>query len=101
MLKHIVSWKVKDEVNGKRKPEILQLFKQNLEALKTQIPVLLSLEVGINSPQAPANNWDIILIAEFNSFANLDVYQKHPDHLKVVEFVKTVAEARACIDFEF
>ena len=34
------------------------------------------------------------------SVDDLKVYQLHPEHLKVVDFVKTVSTERAAVDFE-
>lgn len=100
MIKHIVMWTIK-ETNGRSKRDNIELLKKQLLALKDYIPQVKSLEVGTNSLQAPQDNFDIVLVTEFGSFADLDIYQKHPEHLKVVELVKEIRVARACVDYEF
>ena len=49
MIKHVVMWKIRDELDGKPKSELCRDIKQQLEALPGKIPVIRSLEVGINA----------------------------------------------------
>jgi hypothetical protein len=100
MIKHIVCWKIKENAEGMNQHEILVQMKQKLTALKNLVPVVKTLEVGINDPEIDKSNFDIILIATFDSKADLKLYQSHPEHVKVGEFVVKVKEARACVDFE-
>jgi hypothetical protein len=60
-----------------------------------------SLEVYFNSPLAPGDNYDVILISEFNSWTDLDEYQKHPAHMEVADYLKNIRQSRSAIDFEF
>ncbi len=100
MVRHIVTWTIK-EANGQSKQENIELLANQLKALKTFIPQIVYLEVGINSSKAPQNNFDIVLISDFASFEDLDIYQEHPEHLKVVELVKSIRVDRACVDYEY
>lgn len=99
MVKHIVMWKLKDEFDGKSKDELILEMTNQLLDLKGKIPELINIEVGINGIHFEKNS-DLVLVTEFNSFEDLDVYAKHPDHLKVVEFVKNIVTDRACVDYE-
>lgn len=65
MIKHIVMWKIRDELDGKPKSELCRDIKQQLEALPGKIPVIRSLEVGINAIPSDASD-DLILISEFD-----------------------------------
>ncbi len=98
MIRHIVMWKLKNF----EKPEIKALnalkVKDKLYALKKEIVQIKALNVGINLN--PENEYDIVLESEFDNFDNLITYQKHPAHLKVVEFLKTVRESKASVDYE-
>lgn len=99
MIKHIVMWTLKDEALGAAKAENAKQMKQKLEALAGLIPVLKHIEVGVNVfAAAPA--CDVILYSEFATRADLDAYQVHPEHLKVVEFVKQVVASRGVVDYE-
>jgi hypothetical protein len=101
MIKHIVCWKIKETAEDMNKQAIISLLKERLIALKDLVPVVKTLEVGINDPQIDKTNFDIVLITTFNSKSDLQAYQSHPEHIKVGEFVMKVRESRACVDFEY
>jgi quinol monooxygenase YgiN len=99
MIKHIVLWKVKEGVEGKTKEESIHSLKEALEALKGKIKEIHFLEVGLNFNPADTA-CDLSLFTEFKSRADLDQYQKHPEHLKVVELVKKLTTERRISDYE-
>ena len=99
MVKHIVLWKLKENVDGKPKKELAAELKAALEGLKGKIPAIQSLEVGLNYNPADTAS-DISLYTEFKTQADLDIYQKHPEHMKVVELVKKVTAERRVSDYE-
>jgi hypothetical protein len=99
MIKHIVMWTLKDEAADANKADNARKMKQMLEALAGLIPCLKKIEVGIDVFAAtPA--CDVILYSEFASRADLDAYQVHPEHQKIVAFVKQVAASRSVVDYE-
>ena len=99
MIKHIVMWTLKDEAEGAGKAANAAKMKQLLEALPPLIPVLRALEVGTDVfAAAPA--CDVILYTAFDTRADLDAYQVHPEHQKVVAFVKQVVASRSVVDYE-
>lgn len=98
MLKHIVMWKLKDFAEGKEKNENVILIKEMLLSLRAKIPEIKAMEVGINinsSEQA----YDAVLYSEFEDEKALNIYQNHPEHKKVSEFVGKVRVARTVIDY--
>lgn len=99
MIKHIVCWKIRKFAEGKQKDENLKIMEKMLLSLKN-IPVVMYIEVGINSPEAEASNFDIVLITNFNSYSDLHAYQIHPEHKKVSEFVSKIRVSRVCVDYE-
>ncbi len=99
MIKHIVMWTLKDEAAGAGKADNARAMKQKLEALAGLIPSLGRIEVGIDV-FAASPDCDVILYSEFASRADLDAYQVHPEHQKVVAFVKQVAASRSVVDYE-
>jgi hypothetical protein len=101
MIKHIVCWKIKELAESMSKGEIISSMKEKLLALKQLVPVVQSLEVGINDPEIDKSNFDVVLITTFKSKVDLQTYQTHPEHVKVAEFVMKVRESRACVDFEY
>jgi hypothetical protein len=99
MIKHIVLWKLKENVDGKSKPETAKELKTALEELKGKIKEIQSLEVGVNFNTADTA-CDVSLYTEFKTQEDLDKYQKHPDHLKVAELVKKSTIERRVSDYE-
>jgi hypothetical protein len=99
MIKHIVLWKLKEGVEGKSKQETAQELKRALEGLKGTVQEVQALEVGINFNPADTAS-DLSLYTEFKSREDLDKYQKHPEHLKVVELVKKLTVERRVSDYE-
>lgn len=99
MIKHIVMWTLKDNAEGADRAANARTMKDKLEALAGLIPCLQKIEVGIDVfAAAPA--CDVILYSEFATRADLDAYQVHPEHQKVVAFVKQVVASRSVIDYE-
>jgi hypothetical protein len=95
MIVHIVCWKLKQENMQQNALTIKRL----LESLIAEIPEIRSLHTGINSPEAPADNWDVVLYSEFNSMEDLAAYQMHPRHKEAGLFIKSVVENRVCVDY--
>ena len=98
MIKHIVLWKLKETEPSAKKVAAKEL-KEALESLKTKVPQVKVLEVGLNfNPVDTAS--DVSLYTAFDSQGDLDLYQKHPEHLKVVEVVKRLTVERRVSDYE-
>ena len=100
MIKHIVIFKLKDFANGKSKKENSEELKLRLLELKNYITEILEIEVGIKSDKASETNFDLFLSTKFNGFTELDVYRIHPEHVKVVDFIKEISSDRVAIDYE-
>ncbi len=99
MIKHIVFFGIADGVDGKTKSESAEFIKSELENLINLIPVLRKIEVGLNAADAPQDNFDLSLYTEFDSMADLDAYQVHPEHKRVAALIAKVKTARACVDY--
>ncbi|HTY07618.1 MAG TPA: Dabb family protein [Candidatus Edwardsbacteria bacterium] len=99
MVKHIVLWTFKPQADGRSKQENLAIAKQKLEAMNGKIPGLKHLEVGINYNQRQGA-WDLALYSEHGTREDLEVYQNHPEHKKVVEYLGLVRDQRAVVDYE-
>ena len=94
MLVHIVMFKFKEE---NKKANIIQA-KQMLENLMGAVPSLRSIDVGINFIKAD-RAMDVSLIATFDSKEGLDMDDIHPEHQKVVTFIKSVVEYSKASDY--
>lgn len=94
MIKHIVMWKFKKE-----EKENMKKFIKGLNNLKLIIPEIKYMETGININ--PKNQYDAILISEFETMEDLEKYKNHPEHIKVSNLCKEIREDRQAIDYEF
>jgi hypothetical protein len=100
MINHVVLFKLKEFDTAEEKKLILDEFKSKLLSLKNSISELKFIEVGKHfSIESPS--YDLCLISHFESVDDLEKYKVHPEHLKVVDFVKMVTVDRAAVDFEF
>ena len=98
MVKHIVMFKLKDEVPAAEKLAAMQSFKQAIEALPAKISVIRKIEVGLNIN--PGEQWHIALYSEFDSLGDVKYYATHPDHVAAGRLLADVKESRACVDYE-
>ena len=97
MVRHIVMFKLKEFASPAEKQAKLDEIKTKLEALIDKIDVLRSIEVKFN----PAETWDLILITELDSLADVNTYANHPEHVAVAKgIIGPVKADRACVDYE-
>jgi len=94
LIVHIVMFKFKNE---NKEMNILKT-KEMLNALESKIDELISLEVGINFDTAE-RAYDLSLYSKFKTKEDLNSYAVHPEHIKVVEFIKTVVEGSKVVDY--
>lgn len=98
MIKHIVMWKLKDEALGNNKLENAKLIKDSLEALTDICDGVVTLEVGIDTLKTE-QSYDVVLVSVFEDEKAYQEYAVHPEHQKVVTFIKEVAKARIAVDY--
>lgn len=98
MVKHIVLFKLKEEIPGEEKMNIANRFKQAIESLPSVIPVIRKVEVGVNIN--PGETWNIALYSEFDSLDDVKLYATHPAHVEAGKIIADVKENRACVDYE-
>ena len=99
MVKHIVLFKLKEELPATEKQAVMNQFKEAIEALPAKISVIRKIEVGLNVN--PAEAWDIALYSEFDSLEDVETYAVHPDHVAAGKLLADVKLNRACVDYEF
>ncbi|MCK9473108.1 Dabb family protein [Sulfurimonas sp.] len=94
MIVHIVMFKFKDENKSSNIAEVTK----RLNALPELVPSLNSMEVGINFTVSQ-RAFDLSLYATFQTKEDLDAYAIHPEHIKVVEFIKDVTLESKIVDY--
>jgi len=99
MVKHVILWKLKDELTEAQKQEVKKGIKEGLEGLQGQVPGLISIKV--NTEGLPTSNVDVMLDSSFESFEALKGYSVHPAHVAVADGkVRPYTAQRSCLDYE-
>jgi heme-degrading monooxygenase HmoA len=93
MIKHVVMWKFKKDTEAQ-----MREFLNGLVGLKGQIDGLKSVEVGVNINDK--NDFDAILVTEFDNMEDLQAYQTDPRHLAVAALCKEIRTDRVAVDYE-
>ena len=94
MVVHIVLFEFKEE----KKKEHIKKAKEMLEALPEKVPTLKEIEVGINFSDKE-RAMDMSIITTFDNKVGLEVYATHPEHVKVVEYLKGVVSESRVVDY--
>ena len=93
MIRHIVMWKFRP---GTEQEQVQ--FLEGLKQLQGVIPQLLKSEVAVN---VGADNYDAVLVSEFESLEALEIYKNDPRHKAVSALCKSIREDRVAVDYEF
>jgi len=94
MLKHVVFFKFKPEV---KESEIVELEK-GLAALPGAIPEIQEYVFGRDIIHSE-RSYDFALVSGFADLKAMERYQKHPNHLPVLEMVKRICSTVLAVDF--
>lgn len=95
MITHIVLWKLREENKERHALEM----KKQLLALKGKIKELIDIQVMFNMEGTDVSNFDVMLHTTFASLEDLVIYAAHPEHQKVVSYIKEVVIQRIAIDY--
>ena len=99
MVRHVILWKLKEELSDAEKKEIKAGIKAGLEGLKGQIPGLVDIKVYTNG--LSSSNTDLMLDSTFENEEALKNYATHPAHVAVADNkVRPFTASRNCLDFE-
>lgn len=93
MIRHIVMWKFRPGTEAEQ-----EQFLEGLRGLQGVIPQLLRSEVAVN---VGADNYDAVLVSEFESLETLEDYKNDPRHKAVSALCKSIREDRVAVDYEF
>lgn len=98
MVKHIILWQLKDEIQGEEKKAVMAGIKEGLEGLSGQIPGLI--DIKVQTECLASSNADVMLDSTFVDEDALKVYASHPAHVNVADNqVRPFTKTRACMDF--
>ncbi len=85
MVKHIIVWKLKDEITDKN--EVKSKIKRELEGLVEKIEGLT--EMKILTEGFDSSSGDLMMDSTFESNDALKGYQKSPFHVRVIGTIRT------------
>lgn len=98
MVKHVIIWKLKDELTGEEKSRVKADIKSGLEGLAGRIPGLQ--EIKVYTEGLPGSNGDLMLDSSFTDEDALKGYAVHPEHMAVAdEKVRPYTALRSCMDY--
>ena len=98
MVKHIVIFRLQDDIEPARKAEIMNQFKSGILALPAVIPTIRQIGVGFNINAGEAS--DICLESTFDTLDDVKAYGVNPHHVAVASALKPYVAARSCADYE-
>lgn len=96
MIRHVFIWNVNETSDG-------DAVFDDLAALGDAIPGIRNWSIGKQIPTdvvGSVGDWKYILMADFESQADLDAYQNHPAHTEVVDRVREHYKDMAVVDYE-
>ena len=99
MVKHVILWKLREDIPAEELAGVKQGIKDGLEGLVGQVPGLVDVHVHTNG--LPTSNVDVMLDSTLESFEALKGYAVHPAHVAVADGkVRPYTCQRSCLDFE-
>ena len=99
MVKHIILWKLRDDLTEEEKQRVKKDIKAGLEGLAGRIPGLLSITVNVDG-RLDSSNADVMLDSSFTDEAALKGYAVHPAHVAVADSkVRPYTSLRTCLDY--
>ena len=93
MIRHIVMWKFRPEEMERKKE-----FLSGLAGLYGVIPQIRAMD--IKEDTLGGNNFDAVLIADFDTAEDLLTYKNDPRHKAVAAICKAIRTDRASVDYE-
>lgn len=99
MVKHIILWRLREDLTAEEKESVKQGIKAGLEGLAGRIPGLLDIRVNVDG-RLESSNADVMLDSTFTDEAALRAYAVHPEHVAVADGrVRPYTSQRVCLDY--
>ncbi|MDF9824798.1 heme-degrading monooxygenase HmoA [Breznakia sp. PF5-3] len=97
MIRHVVMWKLKEDLTPFEREQLMLEFKLNMSNLGPIVEGIVKIEVIVDI--LDSSNMDMLLISEFESKDALNQYQNHPKHKDATKCLKGMAKIRSCVDY--
>ena len=92
MIRHIVMWKFRPGTEAEQ-----ERFLEGLRGLQGVIPQLRTSQVARS---VGADNYDAVLVSEFDSLEDLETYKQDPRHVAVSALCKSIRTDRVAVDYD-
>jgi quinol monooxygenase YgiN len=96
MLRHVAMFKWREDTTEDQKVAA----RDALAALKKQVPSVVEYTVGFDIERNP-NNWDMVLVADFEDVAGLEAYFAHPVMNAASDLVASVTQKEITARVQF
>ncbi|MGC8719032.1 MAG: Dabb family protein [Thermodesulforhabdaceae bacterium] len=96
MIKHVIVIKFKADTTEEDKKRLEEM----LGRLPSLIPEIKGFIFGQDVVRSE-RSYDFALVSDFDNLETLDVYRKHPEHIKVLQHVRSISEHIIAVDFEY
>jgi quinol monooxygenase YgiN len=96
VLRHVAMFKFKEGATQEQK----DAARDALLALQGQVPTLLKMTAGHNVRDNP-NNWDMVLVADFDDVDALEAYFAHPVMNAASDLVASVTQKEITARVQF
>lgn len=97
-LRHVVAFRMAAEDAPTRAAHAADAAAR-LNALLGVVPSLRAMSAGSNT-LFPEQNWDLVLVADFDDADGLAAYAVHPVHEEAAAFIGSVRSDRVAVDFD-
>jgi hypothetical protein len=98
MIRHIVMFKMKEELSGESKEQAIGRLKGAIDGMGEHVPQVQFLQTGININPRP-QAFDLVLVSDFATEGDLDLYRDHPQHQLVMDIIKDVVDRVHVVDY--
>lgn len=98
MIRHIILWKLREDIPECEREACRAEAKRRLESLNGRIDGLIKLRVA--TAPLDTSSADMMLESEFETVGALEGYQTNPLHLEAAGYVRSIVSQRLCLDFE-
>lgn len=99
MVRHVIVWTLKDELNDSEKDKVKAGIKEGLEGLMGKVPGIV--EIRVNCDKLASSSGDVMLDSLFEDADALKAYSVNPLHVAVADGkVRPFVKIRSSFDYE-
>ena len=99
MIRHIVEFRLASDDPDQRALDARGI-QERVTALMDVVPTVRSIVVAPDLGLV-GGHWDVVLVSEHDSNADLEAYQAHPAHREAAGWVSALVSDRATVDYEY